>query len=110
MSNLRIFLVTFPADRDALKWAKSLVERKLAACVNLLEVKSLYWWKGKIEEAGENLLLIKTSSGKSEELRRVIESEHPYSVPEIVELEVEKVNQPYLRWVLESIGEEGRVK
>lgn len=110
MSNLKIFLVTFPADRDVLKWAKSLVERKLAACVNFFDVNSVYWWEGKVEEAGEYLLLIKTSSEKAEELRRIIESEHPYSVPEIIELDAEKVNKPYLNWVLESLGEKSRVK
>ena len=104
-------LTTVGAQEDAERIARTLVEERLAACVSIAQgLMSIYWWEGKIEEAGENLLLIKTSSGKSEELRRVIESEHPYSVPEIVELEVEKVNQPYLRWVLESIGEEGRVK
>ena len=80
--------------------ARALVERKLAACVNILaECKSIYRWQGKIETAGEVPLLIKTRADIYDELEAVIKSLHPYELPEIVAVPVERGSGDYLDWI-----------
>jgi len=74
----------------------------LAACVNVLDVKSVYRWEGSIAEDDEVLLIIKTSSEKVSELKKAVMGEHPYKVPEIVEINPADVNKSYLEWVIQS--------
>lgn len=101
--NARIVLTTAP-DRDvAERIARALVERKLAACVNVLPgVRSVYRWKGAVEEADEVLLLAKTAEDRVEELSRALSELHPYDVPECVVLEAGRVEATYLAWLVES--------
>ena len=81
--------------------ATTLVKEKLAACVNLLNVKeSIYEWKGKIVKDPEVLLIIKSPKKNFSKLKKRIKQLHPYSVPEIVALEPSKVNKKYKEWVL----------
>lgn len=100
--NLSLILVTYPADADYRAWCKSIIERKLAACVNILKVNSIYRWKGIIEESEEVLLIFKTRSKLVKTLKEVVMNEHPYEVPEFVELKASKVNTSYLKWIIES--------
>lgn len=80
-----------------------LLEKKLIACVNMIEkVKSKYWWEGKIQVDQETLLIMKTKKELSQALKEAIEKYHPYDVPEIVFIDVDKVNQPYLDWILSN--------
>jgi len=104
MEDMVIFLVTFPADKDAENWARSLIERRLAACVNILKVKSIYLWKKAVEEADESLLIIKTSSKALEKLEKTIKKEHPYELPEIIVLKPDRVDKSYLKWVFDSVN------
>jgi len=81
------------------------VERRLAACVNIVPgVMSLYRWEGKVAEAAEYLLLIKTVEAREEQLRRAIRELHSYQVPEFVTLSVNSGSAEYLKWLEESVS------
>jgi periplasmic divalent cation tolerance protein len=98
---MRILLCNAPPDR-AEEIARALVEKKLAACVNVVPgVTSIYRWKGAIEREGESTLFIKTRDDKVAALMEEIRKIHPYEVPEIVALEVDAlgVNPAYAKWV-----------
>lgn len=100
----RIILVTCSSMEEAEKISKSLVEEKLAACVNIVStVKSFFWWEGKIDEAEEHLLIIKTSIKKIEKLIKRVKELHSYDVPEIISLPILEGNLEYLKWIKESI-------
>lgn len=94
-----ILLTTVSKKPDAERLAKALVEKKLAACVNIIKIeKSVYRWKGKIVGGGEFLLLIK-SAQPYEKLERFIRKNHPYVLPEIVALPVSRGYRKYLAWI-----------
>jgi periplasmic divalent cation tolerance protein len=86
--------------------ARSLVEQRLAACVNILEVPvySIYRWKGKIETAKETLLIIKSSRKRFGALQNAIKKLHSYDVPEIIALPIERGSRDYLAWLGESVS------
>ncbi|MDK2372564.1 MAG: divalent-cation tolerance protein CutA [Candidatus Korarchaeota archaeon] len=86
-------------EGDAEKLASSLLGEKLAACISFFQVRSLYWWKGKIERAQEFLLIIKTADELMDRLIEYLTGIHPYDVPEIVVLPVERVWEAYERWL-----------
>jgi periplasmic divalent cation tolerance protein len=96
-----LIVITTVGDREtALKIARNLVEARLAACVNILaECTSVYRWQGKTEEAGEIPLLIKTRRETYAELEAAIRRLHPYELPEIVAVSVERGLPAYLQWV-----------
>ncbi|KAM6993416.1 divalent-cation tolerance protein CutA-like [Passerculus sandwichensis] len=96
--------VTCPNLSVATELARSLVQRRLAACVNVIPgVTSVYTWQGKLEEDSEVLLMIKTRSSRVPALSDFVRSHHPYEVPEVVALPVAQGNPPYLRWVRDSV-------
>jgi len=108
-----VVLVTVPDSRTARLPARQarrlslwLLKKRLAACVNQIpRVRSDYWWHGKIEHSRELLLIIKTTPAKVSSLIREVRRRHPYSVPEVLSLEVGKGNPDYLRWIAESVKE-----
>jgi periplasmic divalent cation tolerance protein len=104
MQNGIILLSTYPDEQTAIKVAKKIVKSKLAACVSLTEIRSFYWWKGRIVDSHECLAIFKSVKGKTKELREAIARSHPYKVPEIVELKVNRVNKSYLDWMIESVA------
>jgi periplasmic divalent cation tolerance protein len=76
------------------------VSRRLAACVNILpSVQSLFWWQGHVDQATETLLIIKTTAARFEALRRAVCALHPYEVPEVIALPIQRAHPPYLRWI-----------
>ena len=98
--NALIVFTHVPDRAAAEKIARALVERKLAACVNILaECTSIYRWQGKIETAGEVPLLIKTRADIYDEVEAAIKSLHPYELPEIVAVSVEHGSGEYLDWI-----------
>jgi periplasmic divalent cation tolerance protein len=103
MDETLLVLTNLP-DRDAaVKLAHELVERRLAACVNVLAgCTSIYRWKGVIENAQEVTLLIKTRSALYEELEAAINDLHPYELPEIIAVPVVRGLAEYLAWVSEG--------
>lgn len=101
-SDFSVVLVTCPVEASE-RIARAVVDARCAACVNVLPaVRSMYRWKGKVEEAEESLLLIKTRSALLGELERAVKLVHPYEVPEIVALPVARGHRPYLEWIAES--------
>lgn len=99
---LAITLVSCPPDA-AERIARHLVDAHLAACVSVLpQLRSIYRWQGKVEQADEALLLIKHPAAGFEALRAAILREHPYELPEIVAVPVGAVHPPYLDWILAS--------
>ena len=105
MTNARIVLTTAGSEEEAGKIARTLVERRLAACVNILpKVESIYRWEGKVENAVEWLLLIKTTAAASQDLCASIQSLHSYQVPECIVLDVSGGESNYLNWIKASVG------
>ena len=100
--HIRLVLVTFPKKSEYLEFVRGMVEKRLAAGVNVVFVNSIYWWRGGVEEAEEVLLVIKTSAEAVESLKDFILRNHPYEVPQIIVISPEDVHQPYLAWVLEN--------
>jgi periplasmic divalent cation tolerance protein len=105
MTDKIVVLVTCGSAREARRIARSLVEQRLAACVNILEVpvRSIYRWKEKVESAREMLLIIKSSRKRFVALQNAIRKLHSYDMPEIIALPIEKGSRDYLAWLAESI-------
>ncbi|XP_062953333.1 protein CutA isoform X2 [Cynocephalus volans] len=105
--------VTCPNEKVAKEIARAVVEKRLAACVNLIpQITSIYEWKGKIEEDSEVLMMIKTQSSLVPALTDFVRSVHPYEVAEVIALPVEQGNSPYLHWVrqvTESVSDSSTV-
>jgi len=97
-----IIVSTFPSKQSVTSIAKKLVKKKLAACVNITNISSIYAWKGKIENQSEYLALFKTSKNNKSKLKKELQKLHPYDVPEIAEINVDSINQPYLKWLVDS--------
>jgi periplasmic divalent cation tolerance protein len=105
MTDKIVVLVTCGSAKEAGRIARSLVEQRLAACVNILEVpvRSVYRWKGSVESAKELLLVIKSSRKQFAELERAIKKLHSYETPEIIALPIERGSREYLAWLAESL-------
>jgi periplasmic divalent cation tolerance protein len=105
MANARIVLTTAGSQEEARKIARGLVERRLAACVNIVpQIESVYRWLDKIETAEEWLLLIKTQAASFEQVCAAVKELHTYDLPECVMLEVAAGSEEYLKWIAESVG------
>ena len=95
-----LVLTTWPAASDPAPCATTLVEERLAACVNLLpEMDSVYRWQGAVTRDRERQLVIKTSSGRLPALRARLAELHPYEVPELLVLAVSGGGAAYLAWL-----------
>ena len=101
-----VVLVTCGSRREAGRIARSVVERKLAACVNVLDtpVRSVYRWKGKIEQSREFLLVMKSSQSRLRALQAEVERLHSYDLPEFIALPIVAGSQRYLTWLGHSLA------
>jgi periplasmic divalent cation tolerance protein len=98
---LSIVLVTAPSPEVAQQLAYGLVTERLAACVNVVPgVTSIYTWEGKVEQAEEALMIIKTRSSGYAALEEYVRLHHPYDTPEIVEISAGRVTPKYWQWVM----------
>jgi periplasmic divalent cation tolerance protein len=105
MTDKRIVLTTAGSEEEAQKIAHHLVEKGMAACVNIVpHIASVYRWQGKVEEAREWLLLIKTTARTFEKVRTAIAQLHSYELPECICLTIEDGSPEYLRWIAESVA------
>jgi periplasmic divalent cation tolerance protein len=103
MTDARIVLTTAGSAEEASKLSRSMVERGLAACVNVVpQIHSVYRWQGQVEEATEWLLIIKTQASAFERLREAIRELHSYDLPECIMLEIAAGSTPYLNWIKEN--------
>lgn len=104
MTDKRIVLTTTGSQEEARKIAQALVERRLAACVNIVgPVQSVYRWKGAVESAPEHLLIIKTTAAAFPRVRDAIRELHSYELPECVMLNIEAGSEEYLKWLGEGV-------
>lgn len=97
-----IVSTTVGTDDAAKNLARKLVAARLAACVQILPIHSVYRWQGEVEEAAERLLLIKTRAVMFESVADAIRADHPYDVPEIVMTGIAAGSDPYLAWLAEA--------
>jgi periplasmic divalent cation tolerance protein len=103
MTDARIVLTTVSSPQEAEKIARALVERRLAACVNIVsQIQSVYRWKDKVEQETEWLLIIKTRISAFESVREAIKELHSYELPECIMLEVSSGSEAYLNWIEEN--------
>jgi periplasmic divalent cation tolerance protein len=104
MTRYVVGLVTCPSRAEARKLAKTVLTKKLAACVNILDgVESHYWWQGKLEKSRECLLLIKTTQSQTGAVTKAIKAAHSYEVPEVIFLPIVSGERRYLQWINRSV-------
>jgi periplasmic divalent cation tolerance protein len=107
MTDKIVVLSTCASDEEATRIARTLVEKGLAACVNVLTgVRSVYRWKNAIEDNPEVLLVIKTSRSLFDNVRGQIERMHSYELPEVIALPVVSGSERYLAWIDRELGRE----
>ena len=105
MTEQRLVMTTIGSKGEAEDMAWELVERKLAACVNIIEMQtSIYRWKGEVKSEKECLLLVKTTQAMLGELFATIKELHPYEVPECIALPIDAGTKTYLDWISESVA------
>ncbi|MGQ0606025.1 MAG: divalent-cation tolerance protein CutA [Candidatus Nitrosotenuis sp.] len=97
-----VIVSTYPDKKSIQKIANKLVRLRLAACVNITRISSVYSWQGKIENTGEFLAVFKTTQKNKIKLKTQIKNTHPYKIPEIAELALKDLNKPYLQWLVDS--------
>ncbi len=95
-------LITAPKEEEAVNIAKTLVEEKLAGCINIIRnVRSIYFWQGKIEDDSEVLMIVKTKADLFDKLSERVKSLHSYTLPEIIGIKIKKGSEDYLKWLSE---------
>ncbi len=100
-----IVFITTPDRKTSEQLSLGLLKGRWAACVNRIPgLASRYWWKGKIETAQEEMLIVKTMPSKWPGLEKWVRAHHPYSVCEILALPTQKVSTAYSKWVRESLS------
>ena len=98
-----VVLITASSREEAQKIASGVLADKLAACANILEnVESHFWWQGKLDQAKETLVILKTRKALFNKLTQKIKSLHSYEVPEIIALPIISGNKAYLDWIDDS--------
>lgn len=98
-----IIFIAASSLAEARKIAGELVERRLAACVNIIpKIESIYTWKGKTETANEILMVVKTKDALFDKVARMVKNTHSYECPEIIAFPIKRGNKDYLRWIEES--------
>ena len=102
----RIVLSTAGSEEEGARIARSLLERKLCACVNLVpKIRSLYRWEGAVQDDAEVLLIMKTTRDKLQPLSDHLAEIHSYDVPEVLAIAVDKGSASYLEWLAENCAD-----
>ena len=101
-----MILVLTTTDKKSLaqKIASTLLKEKLVACVSILPMESSYWWKGKIVNAKEFQVILKTKAENFKKIEKLIKKLHTYDLPEIISVNIEKAGKDYLTWIKSEIG------
>lgn len=106
MSHVLVFITT-ATRQEGERIGRALLDERLAACVNMTPVHSAYWWQGRVEEAEETLLVVKTAARLVGEVTARVRALHSYTVPEVIALPIQDGNPEYLRWIDESVRAPG---
>jgi periplasmic divalent cation tolerance protein len=104
-----LVVTTFDTEKSAKKCIKRLLQNKLAACIQSDKIMSYYVWKGKVVKDKEIRLFIKTRKKFYKKVKKLIQKNHPYEVPQIVAFEIDKGQKKYLQWVFEATKHEKNV-
>jgi periplasmic divalent cation tolerance protein len=105
MERAVLVYTTWPSIVEAEAAGRKIVEKRLAACVNILPgVVSHYWWQGKIERADEVVMLVKTRVSLAEAVGAAVKELHSYTTPCVMELPVEDVDPAYHQWIVQETG------
>jgi periplasmic divalent cation tolerance protein len=105
MTDKVLVFTTAGSDAEARNIANELVERRLAACVNIVpRIQSVYRWEGKVESAEEFLLMIKTTDARSADIKAALRELHSYDLPECVVISMQDGSAEYLKWIEQSVG------
>ena len=105
MSGITFAYITTKNKSEAKKIGKVLLESRLCACVNIFDnMNSMYWWKGKIEESNETVLIAKTTKKLFPKLSATVKALHSYAVPCILQLEVKDGNKEYVKWLVKNLA------
>ncbi|HSY11728.1 MAG TPA: divalent-cation tolerance protein CutA [Verrucomicrobiae bacterium] len=105
MTNARVVLTTVGLKDVADKLAMQLVERRLAACVNIIgPIRSVYRWRHKVQNEAEYLLVIKTTAEHASQLQSALEELHPYELPECIQLPIVQGSEEYLAWLASEVS------
>jgi periplasmic divalent cation tolerance protein len=103
MERAVLVYTTWPSIVEAEKAGRVIVEKRLAACINILPgMVSHYWWEGKIERAEETVMLIKTRASLAEQVRTTVKDMHSYTTPAIMVLPVESADTAYHAWIVQE--------
>ena len=103
MERAVLVYTTWPSIVEAEKAGRTIVERRLAACVNILPgMISHYWWEGKIERAEEAVMIVKTRAALAEAVRQAVKELHSYTTPSIMVLPVDSVDADYQAWIVKE--------
>ena len=113
MERAVLVYTTWPSIVEAERAGRAIVEKRLAACVNILPgMVSHYWWEGKLERGEEAVAIFKTRATLAEAVSAAVKETHPYEVPAIMVLSAESVDAAYYRWILEetdlTVSDKGR--
>lgn len=104
MAEYAVAFVTTSGDEESRKIAQVLLDKKLAACVNIVpQIESLFIWEGKLDSDKESLMIIKTTKAMVSELIEEVRKNHSYEVSETICLPIIQGNEPYLRWISEVV-------
>ncbi|MYZ47853.1 divalent-cation tolerance protein CutA [Propylenella binzhouense] len=106
-AEFKLLYMPCPDADTAKRIGRAAVEARLAGCANILpSMTAIYEWEGAVEEAGECVLLLKTSASAAARLRVLVEREHPYEIPAVLTLPLEDANASYAAWLRQRIGPE----
>ena len=100
-----VIFITTPNKKEANKISSILLDKRVASCTNVITgVDSSFWWQGKKEKAKECLLIAKTSKLKLKKLIKLVKTNHPYDVPEVIAIPIIGGYKPYLDWIKETVS------
>jgi periplasmic divalent cation tolerance protein len=105
---VRLVFCSMPDGPSALALADAVVRRKLAACAQVAPMQSTYWWRGRVVKAAEQGLWMKTTPKRLGALFTYLAKNHPYEVPDIHEIHVPRVHEPYVSWLQDAIDPQSR--
>jgi periplasmic divalent cation tolerance protein len=106
MTGFAVVLVTASGLEEGNKITAAILDKRMAACVNIVpKISSLFWWQGKIDAADEVLLIIKTRASRVNDIIDTVKRIHSYSVPEVIALPVMAGHGAYLDWIAGEVGE-----